>query len=107
MPLERDIQDIRPGERPEKVCPLRRRTHHRDCKSAIGAVQEKILDKRHKWDSGPNEWLSEQQEQQGSWWPDWVTWLSEKSGERVAPPGMGNDKYTVLQKAPGSYVLEQ
>ena len=57
--------------------------------------------------SGPDEWLSEQQERQGSWWPDWVAWLSENSGERSDPPGLGNDKYVVLQKAPGSYVLEQ
>jgi polyhydroxyalkanoate synthase len=57
--------------------------------------------------SDPYEWLSEQPERPGSWWPDWVAWLSEKSGARHEPPGMGNDKYTVLQKAPGSYVLEQ
>ncbi|MGC8491760.1 MAG: PHA/PHB synthase family protein [Syntrophobacteraceae bacterium] len=57
--------------------------------------------------SGADEWFSEQQERQGSWWPDWVEWLVEKSGERSAPPTMGNDKYIVLQKAPGSYVLEQ
>ena len=57
--------------------------------------------------AGPDEWLSEQQEQLGSWWPDWVRWLMEKSGERAEPPGMGSDKYNVLQKAPGSYVLEQ
>jgi polyhydroxyalkanoate synthase len=57
--------------------------------------------------SDPDRWLSEQQEHQGSWWPDWMAWLSENSGERTLPPGMGNDKYIVLQKAPGSYVLEQ
>ncbi|MFZ0931657.1 MAG: hypothetical protein WAN11_23860 [Syntrophobacteraceae bacterium] len=54
-----------------------------------------------------DEWLSRQQEQRGTWWVDWVAWLSEKSDTRVAPPGMGNDKYPVLQKAPGSYVMEQ
>ncbi|MGA3116034.1 MAG: alpha/beta fold hydrolase [Syntrophobacteraceae bacterium] len=54
-----------------------------------------------------DEWLSRQQEQRGTWWVDWVAWLSEKSDTRVEPPGMGNDKYPVLQKAPGSYVMEQ
>jgi polyhydroxyalkanoate synthase len=54
-----------------------------------------------------DEWLSGQQEQQGSWWGDWVAWLSGKSDSRVEPPGMGSDKYPALQKAPGSYVLEQ
>ncbi len=53
------------------------------------------------------EWLSGQQEQQGSWWGDWVAWLSEKSAPRVEPPAIGNDKFPALQKAPGSYVLEQ
>jgi len=55
----------------------------------------------------PDEWLSRQHEKQGSWWSDWVAWLSEKSDCRVEPPGMGNDQYPTLQKAPGSYVLEQ
>lgn len=55
----------------------------------------------------PEEWLSNRQEQQGSWWLDWAAWLSEKSDPRVEPPEMGNDRYPALQKAPGSYVLEQ
>jgi polyhydroxyalkanoate synthase len=55
----------------------------------------------------PEEWLSQQQERQGSWWTDWVEWLSGESEPGVAPPGIGNDKYPPLQKAPGSYVLEQ
>ncbi len=54
-----------------------------------------------------DEWLSKQQEQPGSWWFDWVGWLSEKSDPRVEPPGMGSDKYPPLEKAPGSYVMEQ
>jgi len=55
----------------------------------------------------PNEWLSRQHEQQGSWWVDWVKWLSERSDSRREPPPMGSPNYPPLEKAPGSYVLEQ
>ncbi len=55
----------------------------------------------------PDEWFSTQQEHQGSWWVDWVEWLTEKSGPRVEPPSMGNNNYLPLEKAPGSYVMEQ
>ena len=55
----------------------------------------------------PEEWLSMQQEQQGSWWNDWAAWLAKGSDAMVEPPGMGNDKYPPLDKAPGSYVMEQ
>ncbi len=47
-PWKETFKILQPGEGSEKVCPLRRRTHHRDCQSAIGAVQEEILDQRRK-----------------------------------------------------------
>jgi polyhydroxyalkanoate synthase len=54
----------------------------------------------------PDEWLPVQQEQQGSWWNDWAAWLAKGPDPMVEPPGMGNEKYPPLEKAPGSYVLE-
>ncbi len=54
-----------------------------------------------------HEWLSSQQAQPGSWWVDWVRWLSEQSDSKGAPPPMGSENYPPLGKAPGSYVLEQ
>lgn len=54
-----------------------------------------------------DEWLSSQQAQPGSWWIDWVRWLSEQSDSKGAPPPMGSENYPPLGKAPGSYVLEQ
>jgi len=41
----------------------------------------------------------------GSWWPDYVCWLDERSGERrPAPRTLGSRRHKALAKAPGSYV---
>jgi polyhydroxyalkanoate synthase len=45
---------------------------------------------------------------QGSWWPTFAAWLAEHStGQRVAPPKMGNPKKGLkpIGDAPGEYVL--
>ncbi|MCK5750557.1 MAG: alpha/beta fold hydrolase, partial [Oricola sp.] len=34
----------------------------------------------------PDLWLSETPETEGSWWPEWTSWLAANSGEKVAPP---------------------
>ncbi|MDM8515268.1 hypothetical protein QUF76_03640 [Desulfobacterales bacterium HSG16] len=54
----------------------------------------------------PDKWLSEQTLQRGSWWPDWVLWLTEDNQPDVKPPSIGSEKYPVIEKAPGKYVLE-
>ena len=46
-------------------------------------------------------------ETKGSWWPDWIAWLTEKGNTRVPAtggrqPGQGTLK--ALESAPGSYV---
>ena len=53
--------------------------------------------------------LEKATEQQGSWWPEWEQWLRERSGNRVAPPGVGQSEgsYQPLTDAPGTYVLQQ
>ena len=41
----------------------------------------------------------------GSWWPDYVEWLHERSGElKNAPAKLGSRKHKPAAKAPGSYV---
>lgn len=48
-----------------------------------------------------DEWLEQAgRPQQGSWWPAWQKWLKTRSGNKVAPPAMGES----LEAAPGTYV---
>jgi polyhydroxyalkanoate synthase len=55
----------------------------------------------------PQEWLDSAQKVSGSWWPDYVSWLAERSGSEVeAPKTLGAEDYPPLGPAPGSYVLE-
>jgi poly(3-hydroxyalkanoate) synthetase len=54
------------------------------------------------------EWLKTATQQPGSWWDDWVAWLSERSGgERDAPAELGGAGYEPLDQAPGTYVHQQ
>ena len=45
---------------------------------------------------------------EGSWWPEWVAWLKERSEAPVAPPSMGASEagYAPVGDAPGTYVLQ-
>ncbi len=53
-------------------------------------------------------WFATAEKHAGSWWPDWMAWLAERSGERKpAPETLGNEKYPALVPAPGTYVLEK
>jgi polyhydroxyalkanoate synthase subunit PhaC len=57
----------------------------------------------------PAAWLAQTARKQGSWWPEWVAWLDARSGDPVAPPGLGAAAagYAPLGDAPGSYVLQE
>ena len=59
--------------------------------------------------TSPDDWLAQTPVQEGSWWPTWQAWLSERSGDPVKPPAMGNPKADMapLCDAPGAYVLEK
>ena len=56
----------------------------------------------------PDEWCQQAERREGSWWPAWAEWLAAHSGERQAPPPMGDADagYPPLADAPGTYVLE-
>lgn len=60
-------------------------------------------------DSGlePDDWLDATPQHDGSWWPDWIDWLLQRSGaEKRAPAKLGNNKHKAMGEAPGTYVHE-
>ena len=54
----------------------------------------------------PDAYLGAAERREGSWWPEWQSWLARRSGEQVAPPSMGAPErgYNGLEEAPGTYV---
>ncbi|GAF47563.1 PHA/PHB synthase family protein [Rhodococcus wratislaviensis] len=56
----------------------------------------------------PDEWLDTADQKPGSWWPDYTTWLAERSGpDKTAPAMLGAPDLPPLMPAPGSYVRER
>ncbi|WP_269497534.1 PHA/PHB synthase family protein [Castellaniella sp. S9] len=50
-------------------------------------------------------WQRDAPRHAGSWWPDWLRWLSGHSGRKVrAKDTLGNRRYRTLEPAPGHYV---
>lgn len=51
-------------------------------------------------------WRDQAPHREGCWWSEWQEWLALHSGERDAPPLMGNPAggYPPLDEAPGQYV---
>jgi polyhydroxyalkanoate synthase len=52
-------------------------------------------------------WLEGAEQQKGSWWTDWIEWLSSHSGEQVLTPVVGCAMHLPITPAPGLYVLEK
>ena len=54
------------------------------------------------------DWLAQAETVQGSWWPDYTTWLAERSGEKKqAPRSLGSSKFRPLDPAPGTYIINR
>jgi polyhydroxyalkanoate synthase len=53
------------------------------------------------------QWLAGAEQHKGSWWTDWVDWLSSRSGEQVPARTPGSAAHQPIMPAPGSYVLEK
>lgn len=63
--------------------------------------------KKGKLPATADEWLQGTEEVAGSWWPFWMEWIQERSGEkRVAPEKLGSASHEALDPAPGLYVTE-
>jgi len=77
-----------------------------------GIVNSPASGKGNYWTADANPptadaWFASATKHAGSWWPEWMAWLVERSGERKpAPERLGNEKYPALVPAPGTYVLE-
>jgi polyhydroxyalkanoate synthase len=56
----------------------------------------------------PDSYYANTPVKEGSWWPEWVGWLKDRSGPPTAAPAMGAPQsgYPPLADAPGLYVLE-
>jgi len=53
----------------------------------------------------PDDWLSDADKHEGSWWPRWGAWLAKKSDKKVPAREVGSAGYEVLASAPGTYVV--
>jgi polyhydroxyalkanoate synthase subunit PhaC len=58
---------------------------------------------------GPDDWLAKSKPRDGSWWPDWTTWLAARSGSPTTPPAIGaaDEGFAPICAAPGTYVYQQ
>jgi polyhydroxyalkanoate synthase subunit PhaC len=55
--------------------------------------------------SDPRAWYHDAEHVQGSWWPVWLNWMQERSGEQKDTLlALGNQNYPAMEAAPGTYV---
>ena len=74
-----------------------------------GVVNPPAKAKYQHWTGGPPQgdfdvWLAAAQENPGSWWPDWLAWLTAQAPEKVPARAPGGGKLAPLADAPGEYV---
>jgi len=57
----------------------------------------------------PDTFATQTARRDGSWWPEWASWLDARSGTPVPPPTFGATQpgHRPVADAPGSYVFEQ
>jgi polyhydroxyalkanoate synthase len=74
-----------------------------------GVVNPPSRAKYPHWTGGPPEgdfdaWLAAAKETPGSWWPDWLAWLTAQASDRAPAREPGGGKLAPLADAPGEYV---
>ena len=74
-----------------------------------GVVNPPDKPKYQHWTDGPPEgefedWVAKAKETPGSWWPDWIAWISAQAPEKVAPRTPGEGPLKAICDAPGEYV---
>jgi polyhydroxyalkanoate synthase subunit PhaC len=74
-----------------------------------GVVNPADKPKYQFWTGGQPEgsfddWLASAKETPGSWWPDWVAWVTAQAPQKVPAREPGGGKLKPLGDAPGEYV---
>jgi polyhydroxyalkanoate synthase subunit PhaC len=74
-----------------------------------GVVNPPQKPKYQYWSGGPpkgdfESWVAAAKETPGSWWPDWLAWLTAQAPEKVPARKPGGGKLKPLGDAPGDYV---
>jgi polyhydroxyalkanoate synthase subunit PhaC len=74
-----------------------------------GVVNPPTKTKYQYWSGGPPEgkfddWVAKAKETPGSWWPDWLAWLTAQAPGKVPARKPGEGKLKPLGDAPGDYV---
>jgi len=74
-----------------------------------GVVNPPAKDKYHYWTGGPptgafDEWVKSAKETKGSWWTDWLAWLTAQAPKKLEAREPGGGKLKPICDAPGEYV---
>jgi polyhydroxyalkanoate synthase len=78
-----------------------------------GVINPAKKNRRNYWvkgemGRGPEAWLETAERHEGSWWTHWSEWLRRRAGKKVdAPTEYGNEEFSVIEAAPGSYVRKR
>jgi len=51
-----------------------------------------------------DDWLAGAKQHDGSWWPDWIKWITAHDKTMVPARTPGDGKLVVIEDAPGSFV---
>jgi polyhydroxyalkanoate synthase len=63
------------------------------------------VNSKSSFPSSLEDWVAQAKEVPGSWWDDWMSWLSQHAGPRaLSPKKQGNKTYQPIEPAPGRYV---
>uniref|UniRef100_UPI004047C548 hypothetical protein n=1 Tax=Yoonia sp. TaxID=2212373 RepID=UPI004047C548 len=54
---------------------------------------------------GPDAWLAQHKQKDGSWWPEWLRWLAGNSGAMTPAPQFAFEA-DAFEPAPGTYVFQ-
>jgi polyhydroxyalkanoate synthase len=76
----------------------------------IAGVVNPPAAKKYGYYTGPapvadaEQWYTQTEAHEGSWWPDWNNWVLAYAGDKVSARQPGAGKLSAIEEAPGSYV---